>query len=304
MINKSGKLVKIISVILISIIAIIGQPAYTDIGIDDGFISSTYDSLIFLNIPDRSENAIEGSEFVNKVTGLSLADREKAAIREILSGNIPSFSRKLKQLKVIETVNGESYEIVFYTTMDYIAIGSDQDYLYIPMTPATGQYLADKMNCILPTKKVVDIIYSKSEIKLRPQPIPPSDIMTTVPVFWQHTDSIKQQIFQMKLDRSANNVIAGHKKDIIISNKIYNKEGTSDRVVIYGWHLGVNNPIQPVYNGHVDWYADYSHGLRLISKTAFINGESIQVEDILKDSTLSILLSGEGLISKPYYPGK
>ena len=170
------------------------------------------------------------------------------------------------------------------------------------MTPSAAQFLADKLNCLLPTKTVVDIIYNNAEIKLAPQPIPPSEIMTTVPVFTQHTDSIKEQIFQMRLDRSANSIIAGHKKDIIISNKIYSTDRTSDRVVIYGWHLGVNNPIQPVYNGHVDWYADYSHGVRLISKTAFVNGESTKVEDILKDSTLSILLSNEGLINKPYYP--
>lgn len=290
--------------ILISSIVILGQPKYKDVVIDDGFILPTIDSIKYLNIPERLENAIEGSEFVDQVTGLSITEREKLIIREILSGNIPSFSRKLKPLKVIETVNGKSYEMVFYTTMDYIAIGSDKDYLYIPMTPSTGQYLADKLNCLLPTKKVVDIIYDKAEIKLEPQPIPPSNIMTTVPVFRQHTDSIKQQIFEIGLDRSAHNIIAGHKKDIIISNKIYSSDRTSNRVVIYGWHLSASKPIQPVYDGHVDWYADYSHGIRLISKTAFVNGDLIQVDDFLKDSTLSILLSNEGLIQKPFYPGK
>jgi hypothetical protein len=49
-------------------------------------------------------------------------------------------------------------------------------------------------------------------------------------------------------------------------------------------------------------YADYSHGVRLISKLAFINGDSIHIDDILKDSNLSMLLSSEGVISKPYYP--
>ncbi len=75
-----------------------------------------------------------------------------------------------------------------------------------------------------------------------------------------------------------------------------------DRVVIYGWHLSENNPIQPVYNGHIALYADYSHGVRFISDVTFINGDSIQVADILKDSDLSILLSREGIINKPYYP--
>jgi len=295
---------KTISMILISTKVILGQPDSTDVVSGDGLNLTTSDTIRYLNIPERLENAIEGSEFVNQVTGLSTTDREQVVVREILSGNIPSFSRKLKPIKVIETVNAKSYEIIFYTTYDYIAIGSDQDYLYIPMTPSTGQYLADHMNCSLPTKKVVDIIYANAEIKLKPQPIPASDTMTTVPVFRQHTDSIKQQIFQKGLDRLADNIIAGHKKDIIISNEIYSTERTSNRVVIYGWHLDETSPIQPVYNGHIAWYADYSHGVRLISNTTFINGDSIQVDDVLKDSNLSILLSSEGLISKPYYPRK
>jgi len=255
-----------------------------------------------LNIPERPENAIEGAEFVNQITGLSITEREKVVAREILSGNVPSFSRKLRPLKISQTVNTKSYQLIFFTTCDYMAIGSDQDYLYIPMTPSTAQYLCDLINCSLPTKKIVDIIYAKAEIKLKPQPIPPSDKMTTVPVFWQHTDSIKKQISRMGLDRSADNIIAGHKKDIIISNKIYSPDRTYDRVVIYGWHLSENNPIQPVYNGHIAMYADYSHGVRLISKFAFINGDPIQVDDILKDPNLSRLLSSEGVISKPYYP--
>jgi len=287
------KIFNTIIFVLIFIHVIYGHPQST---------FSANDTLCYLNIPERSENAIDGSEFVAQVTNLSIDDREKAVVREILSGNVPSFSRKLRSLKISQTINAKSYELVFFAVCDYMAIGSDQDYLYIPMTPSTAQYLADKLNCSLPTKKIVDIIYSKAEVKLRPQPIPPSDKMTTVPLFWQHTDSIKQQISQIGFDRSLNSIIAGHKKDIIISNKIYSPDRNYDRVVIYGWHLSENNPIQPVYNGHIAMYADYSHGVRLISKLAFINGDSIQVDDILKDSSLSVLLSDEGVISKPYYP--
>ena len=233
---------------------------------------------------------------------MNLTDRERAVVKEILTGNAPSFSRKLRSLTVVQTINAKNYELTFFTVCDYMAIGSDQDYLYMPMTPSTAQYLADRLDCTLPTKKMVDIIYNKAEIKLKPQPIPPSDKMTTVPVFKMHTDSIKQQISQKGFDRSADNIIAGHKKDIIISNKIYSPDRNYDRVVIYGWHLSENNPIQPVYNGHIAKYADYSHGVRLISNIVLINGDSTQIDDILKDSNLSALLSDEGVISKPYYP--
>jgi len=268
--------------------------------IEPSFASN--DTLVYLHIPARSNNAIGGMEFVDQVAHLNIRDREKAIVNEILSGNVPSFSRKLRQIKISQKIGATSYELRFFAACDYMAIGSDQDYLYIPMTPSTAQYLADRMDCTLPTKKIVDIIYAEAEIKLHPQPIPPSNRMTTVPVFSDHTDSIKQQISQIGFDRSADSIIAGHKKDIIISNKIYSSDRNYDRVVIYGWHLSVNNPIQPVYNGHIAQYADYSHGVRLISNIAFINGDSIQVKDILQDATLFVLLSSEGIISKPYYP--
>lgn len=260
------------------------------------------DTIRYLNIPERPANALEGSAFANQVWNSSIIDREMAVVNEILSGNVPSFSRKLKAITFNKTIAGTSYEMIFYTVCDYMAIGSDQDYFYIPMTPSTAQYLADSLNCTLPTKKMVDVIYNRAEFKLSPQPIPPSAAMTTVPVFWQHTDSIKQQFAQLGFDRSADNIVGGTKKDIIISYKIYSPDRNYERVVIYGWHLSVNNPIQPVYNGHIAMYADYSHGVRLISNIAFLNGDSVQVKDIVMDAGLWPLLSDEGMISQPWYP--
>ena len=291
--KKMKTLLLVVLLLLISTQLLLGQVKLTE---------TSDDTLLYLNIPERPENAVTGSDFARQVTGMNLTDREKAVVREILSGNVPSFSRKLKAVTIRQTINGKNYELIFYTVLDYMAIGSDQDYLYMPMTPSTAQYLADQLNCTLPTKKMVDMIYHNAEIKLTPQPIPPSDQMTTVPVFMQHTDSIKQQIAQRGIDRSANNIIAGHKKDIIISNKIYSPDRDYDRVVIYGWHLSENNPIQPVYNGHIAKYADYSHGVRLISNITLLNGDSTQIDDILKSATLSGLLSDEGVIAKPYYP--
>jgi hypothetical protein len=126
--------------------------------------------------------------------------------------------------------------------------------------------------------------------------------MATVPVFIQHADSIKQQIQQKGLNRSADGLLAGHKKDIILSNKIYDDLFDSDRVVIYGWHLAGGKPIQPVYNGHGSSYADYSHGVRFISMTLRIDGDLWKVDTVLKDPQLSKLLSSEGVIGKPFYP--
>jgi hypothetical protein len=258
----------------------------------------------YLNLPERSEQAMEGSEFVRQVSTLGRADREMAVVREVLSGNVPSFSRSMRMLTISDTLNGQSHELKIFVACDYLAIGSDRDYVYMPMTPGTAQLLADTLNCTLPTKKIVDIIYGQAEIKLSPQPIPPSDSMTTVPVFSQHTDSIKQQILQKDLIRSPDDLWAGHKKDVIISNEIYSSMNTSKKVVIYGWHMDLNLPIQPVFSGHGESYADYSHGVRLISKSALLDGESMALDHLLQDPVLCGLISDEGRIGEPSYPKK
>jgi hypothetical protein len=73
---------------------------------------SSQDSLRYLNIPARAENALSGSQFVAQVTGMSIMDREKAVLREIMSGNVPSFARKLRPLQISQTINNQNYDLV------------------------------------------------------------------------------------------------------------------------------------------------------------------------------------------------
>lgn len=259
------------------------------------------ETLRYLNFPERPANALSGSAFAKQVWSLSIKEREKAVVKEILSGNVPSFARTFKAITIQQSIGDSSYAVTFFAQCDYIAIGSDEDYFYIPLTPKSAQHLADRLGCTLPTKKIVDIIYNQADIRLKPQPIAPSDTMTTMPVFQQHTDSIKQQFAQLGLGRTADKLIGGTKKDIIISNKIHDPRNTSKRVVIYGWHTDLDKPIQPVYSGHIASYADYSHGVRLIADTLIVSGETKSVRNILGDSVLWSLLSEGGAIYKPGY---
>jgi hypothetical protein len=54
-------------------------------------------------------------------------------------------------------------------------------------------------------------------------------------------------------------------------------------VAIYGWHKPDGKPIQPLYTGHVDWYVDYSHGIRLVSRTVTLDGKERDLFDVLAD---------------------
>jgi len=52
-------------------------------------------------------------------------------------------------------------------------------------------------------------------------------------------------------------------------------------------------PIQPLYTGHVNWYVDYSHGIRLVYQTIWINGKAMNYKDVLNDPSLKNLLCDE-----------
>jgi len=68
------------------------------------------------------------------------------------------------------------------------------------------------------------------------------------------------------------------------------------RVAIYGWHRTNGRPIQPLSTVHGARYADYSHGVRLVSQTAFIDGKPIDLKDVIQDRELAVIVNDEGPI--------
>lgn len=257
-----------------------------------------------LKLKKRSDNFLSGSEFSKSIidTNLSLAAREDLIFAEVKKGNIPLFQRKFSTVTIEKVIDGTSYQLRIYVAPDYLAIGSDEDYFYIPTTPMLAQRIADMTKTVLPTKLMVDEIYKQAKIKLEPQPIPPTKAMTTVPVFITHNNIVQQQLISFKEQHLSSYLTAGNKKDIIISNKIYGQP--TPRVVIYGWHKLDGKAIQPVYNKHTNTWADYSHGVRLVSENAVLNGKKVKLADLLKHPTLYQLLSDEGIILNPKYPTK
>src|SRR5262249_34437109 len=92
-------------------------------------------------------------------------------------------------------------------------------------------------------------------------------------------------------------LLSGIKKDVVLTNRLKEKP---NRVAIYGWHYPDGKPIQRLYVGHVDWYVDYSHGIRLVSQEMIVDGQPMKFRDVLRDKELSALISDEGPIDIEY----
>lgn len=254
-----------------------------------------------LALPPRATNALTGTALAQKVAGLTLVEREQVICSEILGGNVPNFLRNFCPVQVTNAGGGKATTATFFVTPDYLAVGSDADYLLMPLSPGTAQQLADKLHCSLPTRKMADAIYSAAEVKLAPTPIPPSPAMTSVSVFSNHNFMVREQRNSELTLHPLGALVAGHKKDVVLSAKLATAPG---KVAIYGWHRTNGVPIQPLYLGHAATWVDYSQCIRLVWQTVLVDGTSKTISEVLGDPPLSGLLSDEGVIREPAYrPG-
>ena len=245
-----------------------------------------------LNLPPRPASAPTGSQFLKQIESLGREDREAATLQQITQGNIPAFLRALKaiELEGVDSKN-QKHTATCFVTLDYLAVGADDDFFRVPMTPMTAQAIANATSTSLITAKISDEIFRLAELKLEPKPLTKDRDATTT--FYQHHQIIEEQ----RRDKPLGLLIAGIKKDVVLTNRLKEKP---NRVAIYGWHYPSGKPIQPLYVGHVNWHVDYSHGIRLMSQHMIVDGQPMQVSDVLKHKDLCVVLSNEGPIEAGY----
>jgi hypothetical protein len=239
------------------------------------------------SIPPRPDKAPGGRAFAESIDDLPAAAREAAIVQEILRGNVPDFLRKL----VPVTLKAGGRTVVVHVMPDYLAVGSDEDFLRVPMTPASARRIADPFGFTLPTPKIVDAVYASAEVKLEPRPL--TEHREATETFAQHNAIIEGQ----RAGKPLGVLVAGHKKDVLLSNKLLAKP---NKVAIYGWHKLDGRPIQPEYAGHVNWYVDYSHGIRLVSRKVKFDGNEVDLLDLLAEPSTCSIVGGDD----PIRPGR
>ncbi|MCP5520852.1 MAG: hypothetical protein H7A46_04830 [Verrucomicrobiales bacterium] len=253
-----------------------------------------------LRLPPRPGNAPTGRAFAESVAGLDRPAREERVVAELLRGNLPDYLRRLVPVTLTNSVGDAAHRLTVWVTPDYLAVGSDADYLLMPLSPMAARRIAEATGCQLPTRRLVDAIHAKAPLKLVPQPIPPSPEMTTLPVFARHNERVWEQRRAALPEFPLGTLVAGDKKDVVVSPQLARRPG---KVAIYGWHQTNGVPIQPLYLGHADSWVDYSHGVRLVAGTANLDGEDKSLAEILSDPELNGLASDEGAFEEVESPG-
>ena len=238
-------------------------------------------------MPDyqASTDRMTGTAFFSRANVLPLAVRDSMATSELLKGNFP---RHMKHWVTIHTSitdqQGKHIKASYQVTSDYLSLGTDADWCRVPLTPMAAQRIADAWHCFLPTRKMVDEIYAAAKVKL--EPVPMYAFRDSPVTMFQHHLIIEGQ------RKGQKGLIAGIKKDLVLSPIVINHV-RPNREAIYGWHRLNGKAIQPLYAGHVNWYVDYSHGIRLVNGTIRVNGKKMDYREVLQDTLLRKLLTEE-----------
>jgi len=230
---------------------------------------------------------------MKKLAGMTREQWETVLIEEIKGGNTPAFSKKFVTIRISGIdEKGKFHTASYQVAPDYLAVGTDTDFVRTPLTPMAAQPVADFLGCSLPTRKMVDQIYKQADVKLAPKPL--TENRDALATFIQHNQIIEGQRAGKRLGA----LVGGIKKDVCVTNLLQQR---AHRVAIYGWHQLNGVPIQPLTTVHVDWYVDYSHGIRLVKRAMIVDGEPRDLWDVLKDPNLCFLVSDEGPIPVPHY---
>jgi len=224
---------------------------------------------------------------------MNIRQRDSFALQEIRAGNIPSLLKQLEpvSVRITDSLRGKTIRATFFVTPDYVSIGTDDNWARIPLTASAAQLVADKLNCFLPTRRMVEAIYRVASVKL--EPVPLFAHRDSTPVMWHHHLIIEGQ------RKGRRGLIAGIKKDVVLSGRL---RQAGKRVAIFGWHRNDGKPIQPLYTGHGDWYVDYSHGIRLVYTQLKVDGKWMHYTEVLKDPALRGLLCDEDVCDFYRYP--
>ena len=222
--------------------------------------------------------------------------REAAIASALLGGEMPSWLRTWVPVPVA----GVGHTGTIYVFPDYLSIGSDDDFVRMPMAPTTAEQVASSLGGRLPTRKMVNDIHSAASL-LAAQPWgPPYDSsMMATQRYIAHNAKIES--YRASIGLTNGMLVSGHKKDVVVSPTM---DGA--HVCIYGWFTKASpsSAIQgPPANckSHELSYADYSHGIRVVKDTMLVDGQEMLVDDVMRDASLSALVSDNGVYFRTRY---
>ena len=254
----------------------------------------------FLGKPEAS---LSGWNFMLKADKMGFWRLEDAIVEAVLAGNMPeqlkSFRKIVFKTPVVDSVEvlRKPHKVEIWVLPDYISIGTSDNFVRMPMGPLAAQRIADSLNCILPTTFLVHRIAEVSQGHLNIFPFRPLGSRNSQPIVYQDSNNAINALYDAK-GYKFGQFISGLKKDVVLTYKIHTLPGNENRVAIYGWHHPSGRCQQPLHVKHGNFYADYSHGIRMVYRKVLVDGKEYDAREILESPQLYRLLSNEPMYLK------
>lgn len=164
------------------------------------------------------------------------------------------------------------------------------------LTAEGAQRIADELHAILPTPRILQLIWEQADVRLQPCTLPADAQMASTARMIQHSACVDERIAGRK------GMVANEGKHWVLTNRI---AGNKNLAANYGWFVKGRRPIQTVGTAHDTAHTDYSQIVRLVKPIVKVDGREIDIRHVGRSPELWGLVSDEGplLVWRASRPG-
>lgn len=236
-----------------------------------------------------------GRVLVEELAPLSLPERETRLEASLIAGHLPKF---LSTFAIFEVrgvdARGRDRVVELAAMADYLAIGTDDDHVRVPLSPRLAQLLANRWKLVLPTPRLVDLVHRHAAARLEAQALPyKHQKVETLEAVLEHETLVLVDRARHLAAAPLGRLVSGHKKDVVLTTQLARAEHQG-RVAVYGWHGAGETPQQALSLVRSADYVEYAHGVRFFAAECLVDGRPFALRDVLADPALHKLVNDEG----------
>jgi len=224
-----------------------------------------------------------------------LSPEEKRARLQTTLEKFPEHSKQREEL-IVAAVAGGAIDPPEWTTLvsNYQGRRAElqvtKDALTIlgvrfDVTAEGAQRIADELHAILPTPRILQLIWEQADVRLEPCTLPADAEMASTARMIEHSKCVDQRIAGRK------GLIVNVGKHWVLTNRISEKKNLAAN---YGWFMKGRRPIQTVGTRHDTAHTDYSQVLRLVRPMITVDGREVDIRRVGRSPDLWGLVSDEG----------
>jgi hypothetical protein len=238
----------------------------------------------------------EELERLVKLAKSGLTPAEKHARLKAVLEKFPAEHSKEREELIVQAVVRGAYDPPEWTTITsnykgrraQIQVSTDALKILgvrVDVTADGAQRIADALGTILPTPRVLQLIWEQAAVRIEPCTGAADAKMASTARMLQHSECVDRRIG----DRTG--MVANEGKHWVLSNRI---SGSENLAANYGWFIKGRRPIQTVGTRHDTAHTDYSQIVRLVKPTIRVDGRDIDIRHVGRSPELFGLVSDEG----------